>query len=451
MSTRSELVTRVADLLSSSSNVAIHASPGAGKTWVADAVTSDLTARGVEVIRLDLSTRSDGAGAMVDLTAKLNGKQSLRAIESGSASTYGAWDKLNSVLVSRTSKVVLILDQFDAVRDYPDAHEFLPLIRELIHRPKTTHCNALFASRRSLEAIEAQVRGISTLASVCFSEYLGAVTQDDLTLLWEFSSDLEFKERCACLEWSAGHPSLVQYWLATRPDRRPSDAADMQQVEVMQRLVNYLDTLGLLNATAQLVLGPVVEDWLRERKQLISLGVIPPASEEDRTTLSGHGIFGEVLRRRTWTLNPWGILGEAEIRVRALVETVLLASKGTDWALVISKANPGVKVIHEDAKAKQDRDARQFGRPGTWLAYTYPQDLWSIISCQWLLFAEVFNSGDKNHWKTRFDALARYRTPMAHNRPEALSVDQRVQCRIFSEEILGRIDEYEAGQVADGP
>jgi hypothetical protein len=449
MSTRSQLVARVADLLASSSNVAIHASPGAGKTWVADEVTSDLSARGVKVVRLDLSTRSDGAGAMADLTAKIDGKQSLPAIETGSPSTHGAWDKLNSLLVSRPSQVVLILDQFDAVRDYPDAHDFLPLIRELIHRPKSTHCNALFASRRSLEAIEAQVRGISTLASVCYSEYLGAVTQDDLTSLWELSSDLEFKERCECLEWSAGNPSLVQYWLATRPDLRPSDAANTQQVEVMQRLVKYLDTLGLLGATAQLVLGPVVEDWLRERRQLISLGVIPPASDEDRTTLSGHDVFRDVLRRRTWTLNPWGILGEAEIRVRALVETVLLDSNGTDWAQMISKANPGVKVIHSLAKTKQEQDARQFGHPATWLAYTYPQDLWSIISCQWLLFSKVFNSADKNHWKTRFDALARYRTPMAHNRPGALSQDQRVQCRIFSEEILGRIDEYEAGQVAD--
>jgi len=449
MSTRSELVKRVADFLASSSNVAIHASPGAGKTWIADAVADDLSVRGLEVIRVDLSTRSDGAVVLSDLRAVIDREQHSRSLGSEPPSTYEAWNMLNSVLVARKSKVVLILDEFDAVLNYPDGLDFLKLIRELIHR-RATNCNALFASRRSLEAIEAQVRGISTLASVCFAEYLGAVTDQDLVSFWELPSDIREKDRDECLEWSAGHPSLVQYWLTTRPDLHPSDAADMQQVELMQRLVKYLDTLGLLSAAAQLVLGPVVDDWLRERKQLISLGVIPPVSDEHRTTLSGHEVFREVLRRRTWSLNPWGILGAAEIRVRALVENILVASEGADWAKVITKGNRGVEIAYSNAKDKQAQGARQFGRPGTWLAYTYPRDLWTIVSSQWTLFSDVFNLGDKTSWKLRFEGLALYRTPMAHNRPESLSPDQRLQCRIFSEEILERIDVYEANQLRVG-
>src|SRR5450631_416779 len=186
MSTTVDLVERVAETLSLRCNVAIHASPGAGKTWIADAVSDILSAREIDLIRLDLSTRSDGAQILSDLRIQLEGKPS-KSIATEPLSTHVAWDNLNLVLKTRTSGVVVILDQFDAVLDYPDGLEFLRLVRELIHRPSRSNCNALFASRMSLDMIEAQVRGISTLASVCYAEYLGAVTREDLESLWPLS------------------------------------------------------------------------------------------------------------------------------------------------------------------------------------------------------------------------------------------------------------------------
>lgn len=444
MSQRADLVSRVSDALLLGANVAIHASPGAGKTWVADAVTADVRMRGLDVVRLDLSTLDNGAAVLTAAQAGLTKEKSAHdPMSLDLCSTHKAWRAFTGALTKQSTRTVLVLDQFDSVLDYPDALDFLKLLRELVHRPNVTNCNGLFASRRSLETIETKVRGISTLASVCFSEYLGAITDEDLTGLWPGAMGLDHDERKACLVWSGGHPALVQYWLIARPDVLAFDGADNQQIEVMQRLVGYLDGLGLLSATAQLVLGPVVDDWLRERKQLVALGVIGRGDDDHRMTLSQHDIFREALRRRTWDLNPWGVFGEAEVRTRGLVDNVLSSEFGPEWIEAARQGNRGVDAVHVEARKKQEQDARKFGRPGTWLAYTYPQDLWTIISTQWKLFSPIFTGGDKNYWRARFEGLAGYRTPMAHNRPESLTTHQRLQCRVYSEEILRRIDDHD--------
>ncbi|GAB2601714.1 ATP-binding protein [Kribbella endophytica] len=444
MSQRQILVHRITELLSDTCNVAIHAAPGAGKTWVADQVIVGLKQAEVKFVRIDLSTRASGASILRDLVNLVGLTENHKSKHSAAeGDTYEAWGTLTAALLARTESVVLVLEQFDAVLDYPDGLDFLKLIRELIHRPKTTHCNALIASRRSLDAIEAKVRGISTLASVCYSEYLGAVTEEDLLAVWDRGDDLNESERAACLGWSAGHPQLVKYWLSARPDLWPSESSEMQQLETMQRLVAYFDHLGLLSAAAQLVLGPVVDDWLREKRQLSSLGVISAVAGE-HIGLGSHVAFRDVLRRSTLDLNPWGVLGIVEVRLRGLVETMLLAEHGDAWTDALIARSKPLKKMHQEASGKLDRDIRQFGHPGSWLAYTYPSDIWLIINDSWDLFRPVFYIGDRHFWHSRFEALARYRNPMAHNRVDVLTADQRLQCRIYAEEILNRIDLYES-------
>lgn len=39
--------------------------------------------------------------------------------------------------------------------------------------------------------------------------------------------------------------------------------------------------------------------------------------------LSGHEVFRDALRHRTWSRDPWGILGRGEARLRAVVDARL--------------------------------------------------------------------------------------------------------------------------------
>ena len=97
-----------------------------------------------------------------------------------------------------------------------------------------------------------------------------------------------------------------------------------------------------------------------------------------------------------------------------------------------------------DAQPKQEADERRFGRSASWLAYTYPGDLAEIVLRRRDTFSVVFQGGDKQFWKARLDAIATYRTPMAHNRAEVLGVNERLQCRMYAEQVLRAISAHNA-------
>ena len=423
---------RIVGFIEADFNVAVHSAPGAGKTWMADRISERLTVKRV-VRRFDLSVENSGQSIL----------NALRA-DTGPAhheSIYESYRLLRAELEAAGKPTVIILDEFDSVLRYADGLDFLKLLREVIHRPWKTSVTAFILSRRPLEAIEAQVRGISTLATLCQQEHLGPVVATDLRDLWPQGEELSDVEVTACLSWSTGYAPLVRYWLAARPDRNPSAAAEAEQVVQFQRLLDHLDGMGLRDAAAQLVLGPVLDDWILERRQLEILGVIP--RDDDDLCFGSHSIFRDCLRHRTWTLDPWGSLGLAEVRMRGLIDSVLAEAYGAEWIHSDRlKGSKAVQRAYVAAVEKQSVDHRRFGRAGSWLAYTYPQELGDLIMATWDRFEPVFTDGDKALWRTRFDTLATYRTPVAHNRAEVLSPAQRAQCRIYADEVLRAIDRY---------
>ena len=445
MTARNQLPGKVADLLGAPANVAIHGSPGSGKSWMTDRVIPLLEGN---IVRVDLSTVGSGASAFQQIC-----RQCLGSPEDPSStrpeSVQTAWRELREAIAASPSHVFLVLDQFDRVLHFNDAEEFLLLLRELVHRPESLPCTALIASRRSLQAIEAKVRGISTLASVCYTEYLGAMNFRDLDALGPGTQGLKEQEEQECLQWSGGHASLAKYWLATRPDRHPDAAAELERAKVVTRVLDHLGELGLIDATAQLVLGPIVQDMFFERQELELLGVLTAdGRHEDKShALSDSATFRDALRSRTWNMDPWGLLGHAEVRMRAVIELCLFDAYGDDWPAVIGRKSRAVAKAHEEAHQKMERDKRMFSREAPWLSYTYPSDLWAIIQLEWELFRHVFNSRDKAHWRRVMTGLAEYRAPLAHGRPEVLGESQRTQCRLFAEEIIAAVGLYESSRL----
>lgn len=433
MSGRRAQVSRVSRLLSSHCNVALHAAPGTGKTWLADQVIESLDKDGDEVRRFDLSLYSSSLEFFCAVADQLNGAPPPEDID-----IHGAWRHVRSELLAHNGHVILVLDEFDAVVKFMDAAEFLPLFRELVHRPNTTHCSTFIVSRRPLATIESIVRGISTLATLCYPEYLGAVQEDDLAALWPGAVKVSDRELEQCLAWSAGYPPLVQYWLAVWPDPLDPRAGGHQQVVQFGRLVDYLEAMNLRDAAAQLVLGPVIQDWIREVSELEVLGILGEGSN----AFAANEVFRDYLRSRSLGLSSWGLLGRAEIAMRSVIAEVFHDRLGDDWSSAIAMTSKPVRVSIEEAESKQLADRRKFGRSGDWLAYTYPQDLGNIIMGNWTDFSAVFQPGDKRYWAERFAKLAEYRTPVAHNRAEVLSDVQRTQCQAYAEEVLNCIDRY---------
>jgi hypothetical protein len=452
MTDRANIPQRVRALLTAPANVALHGSPGSGKSWIGDRVNKLLDEAQQPVIRVDLSTTSSGRDVFTELLVGLGCADN--SSSSVSPSIREVWRSVRACLTSSDQHFVILLDQFDRVIQFDDALDFLLLFRELVHRPESLRCTALMISRRSLQSIETKVSGISTLASVCYTQYLGSLAVDDLDDLGPGASGLEHSERVDCLRWSGGHPTLAKYWLTTRPDISPDPSADMERAKIAARVLDHLSDLRLIDAAAQYVLGPIVDDLLFERQELELLGILAEQVEQAdeaeagiSISLSEQQIFRDALRYRTWSMNPWGLLGLAEVRLRGLIDNTLREAYGEEWELKVAKKHPALNTALAEAHTKQARDAKMFSRQAPWLSYTYPGDLWQIMQVEWDLFVPVFSTKDKAYWRKVMTGLAQYRAPLAHGRPEVLGEAQRAQCRLFAEEILASIDQYEAARL----
>ena len=139
MTTRANLPSRIGDLLRAPANVAVHGSPGSGKSWIANRTIEHLHDELVDTLRLDLSTVMSGREVFEQL-AQDEGEAK------GGLNTHGAWRRARAKLEGRKTPVVLVLDQFDRVLQFEDAQEFLLLLRELVHRPR--RCTARCSSSR---------------------------------------------------------------------------------------------------------------------------------------------------------------------------------------------------------------------------------------------------------------------------------------------------------------
>ncbi|SDZ19605.1 AAA domain-containing protein [Micromonospora pattaloongensis] len=446
MTSRKDLPERVRALLSAPANVAVHGSPGSGKSWISDRVIASLDGGGARLVRVDLSTVMSGLELFSEIATSTS--QSLRR-EAGTSlppNTHAAWKAARLQIEQAGCHVILVLDQFDRALHFDDGQEFLLLFRELVHRPETLPCTALILSRRSLQSIEAKVSGISTLASVCYTEFLGSVSIDDVSSFVPGVNSISATDAIECLKWSGGHPALVKYWLTVRPDRNPARAADLERSKLFLRVIDYLNEIDLVDAAAQFVLGPIIEDMLLEKQELELLGILSLRgdSSADEAALSDQDIFRDALRNRTWSLDPWGILGRAEVRLRAAVEARMMDVYGSDWPALVAKKSPAITRARNEALQKMERDQKMFARQAPWLSYTYPGDLWTIIQAEWQHFQKVFEKNDKVYWRSVLTGLAQYRAPLAHGRPEVLGEAQRAQCRIFANEVIESINRFEA-------
>ncbi|GAA4431511.1 hypothetical protein GCM10023169_36130 [Georgenia halophila] len=445
MTERAKLPGKVATLLRAPANVALHGSPGSGKSFISDKVVGLLTTDPTtSVIRVDLSTTMSGAAVFEEVRRQLEPDTAAASYES--SNVHVEWRGIRAGLMGFQGHVVLVLDQFDRVLRFGDGQEFLLLLRELVHRPESICCTALVGSRRSLQAIEAGVRGISTLASVFYTEFLGSARLEDLSALGPGAKGLSIRKRHECLEWSGGHPALAKYWLSTRPDRQPDPASELERIRTVLRVLDHLADVDLVDAAAQTVLGPVIDEFLFERQELQLLGVLPSSASDQpvEETLAGQGTFRDALRMRTRSMNPWGVLGAAEVQLRGIVDIVMRDAYGQVWADEMAKRHSGIRRLKDEATEKLERDERSFGRSSPWLSYTYPGDLWTIVQAEWAVFEPVFNTRDKAYWRTIIVGLAQYRAPLAHGRPEVLSEEQRTQCRIFAEKIIERLRAFQA-------
>jgi hypothetical protein len=86
--------------------------------------------------------------------------------------------------------LVVVLDEFDSIKLFRDARDFLNLLRELVYYPDRIPMAALAVARRPIDRIEVDAADISSFAGVCDSIYLRPMDYDQVKAMAARSGDL---------------------------------------------------------------------------------------------------------------------------------------------------------------------------------------------------------------------------------------------------------------------
>jgi len=129
------------------------------------------------------------------------------------------------------------------------------------------------------------------------------------------------------------------------------------------------------------------------------------------------------------------------------VKIWLIGKFGKNWITKFRKLQNKEKVI-ASLEAMQLREKKSF--PDTYsenlLDFTYPAELFDkFMRVEWNWFKEIFGK-DIQHWKPKFDVLARIRNPLAHNKENILKDFEKNQAKAYCEEIISKIDTWQKKQ-----
>ena len=106
--------------------------------------------------------------------------------------------------------LMVILDEFDSVKNFPDARDFLNLLRELVYYPDQIPLAVLAVGRRPIDRIEVEAAVISTFAGVCDSIYLRPMDYEQVKAMAARSADLAGDAPDVAWKYAAGHPFLSE-------------------------------------------------------------------------------------------------------------------------------------------------------------------------------------------------------------------------------------------------
>jgi hypothetical protein len=106
--------------------------------------------------------------------------------------------------------LVVVLDEFDKIKYFPDAREFLNLLRELVYYPDRIPMAALAVARSPIDRIEVQAADVSTFAGVCDSMYLRPMDYEQIRAMAARTAELASDAPEVAWKYAAGNPFLSE-------------------------------------------------------------------------------------------------------------------------------------------------------------------------------------------------------------------------------------------------
>lgn len=424
-------------LASNGGSLSVVGEPRIGKSSLAKEVCRQLSSTYPErpIVWLDASTITSETELFVSLidevtdALEVNGPGVSDSLSQFAAmqvsNAYDAYRRCRKGLQSLNTQgiqPIVVLDEFDAIRQYENAAALTRRLRELIYHNYDTGLSCVLISRRSLANIESQLADVSNLDGVCEQIYLGPLNIEATLALarrgfdtWSFEcSDYKL------LWWfTGGHPYLAEMVLCLAHDMgNVADATNIVAANVFEfyeRLRNILEEDNLFDQLVQLTVGPAWSLKSGSPDKLLRYGVIHKQEDNEFRGWSEHfQLYLEHCARET---PSWEMWKETELALRNFIECVCQEHFGNDWLEVLTKRHKAVASLKEQCQKNMEKERRCFGpsASGRILEYTYPNQLWELISAEWAVFGPLLGK-DKSYWCERFNQLSKVRTPTAHNR-----------------------------------
>lgn len=468
---------------SSYGNLAIQGLPRIGKSSLAwNAIIEkkeDLEKRSIIPIRINAGSINDAKEFILKLVKELH--QAVIRLKPKSLQYFQEiYDSINNsvkindrndfvekyytFLRKTNMRVIYILDEFDAVREYFEVVDF-QFLRELSYNPDTEIC-IVTTSRRSLKEIEPHEGSLSNFYQTFTDLNLSMYSEEDMIEYWDkfFNSRIPISaEGKRTIQAFAGnHPFLLDlfnYSLYNNLSNNIIDSIEKTRNEIkLSILKNYSTILNLLkdekldSKLMQAVVGPIYDITVSDAEKLERYGLIKKSTTKtiniNNNQLPIYETFSEdfdnylnMTRRETPIWNLWS---ETETKLRSIVYKWLIGKFGDNWVAKFRKLQNKEDFI---AKLELSREKEKKSFPETYstnlLDFTYPADLFDkFMRVEWQWFKQIFGK-EANEWKAKFDLLAKIRNPLAHNKENILKEYEKDNATGYCKEIVSLIDKWE--------
>jgi hypothetical protein len=228
---------------------------------------------------INIATARSGAEVLTDILEMCPSEAPLHATFTTAGSTPAAGDahdarqvaihdlyRLIRAALLRMGRsdghLVVILDEFDSVKNFPDARDFLNLLRELVYYPDQIPMAVLAVARRPIDRIEVEAADISTFAGVCDSVYLRPMGYEQVRAMAARSVDLAGDAPDVAWKYAAGHPFLSEVAFCRMLEHGVSDIGRIIQSDLSsyyKKLEDFLRKEELWEPLLKLATGRGVE------------------------------------------------------------------------------------------------------------------------------------------------------------------------------------------------
>ena len=158
--------------------------------------------------------------------------------------------------------LVVVLDEFDSIRLFPDARDFLNLLRELVYYPDRIPMAALAVARRPIDRIEVEAADVSSFAGVCDSIYLRPMDYEQVRAMAARSTELASDAPDVAWKYAAGHPFLSEVAFCRMLEHGMADIGRIIQPDLSsyyKKLEDFMRKEELWEPLLKLVSGRGIE------------------------------------------------------------------------------------------------------------------------------------------------------------------------------------------------